>query len=134
MFSNILNKRVFIGHEEVRIIEYLVKQIPEIAQLYRERAQHKKALIERSPTVFDMSYAITGLDWLFSNVAQDSSILVCSLDSNITSEIEIFNILMTCPSSVHLEWLLGHLILDACLVNQSESFKKSSRLEVSDSK
>lgn len=76
-----------------------------------------------------MSYAITGLDWLLSNVSKECKITANSLATKITSEIELFNLLMMCPSAAHLEWLVGHLILDISLINQIESTFKRSRVD-----
>lgn len=76
-----------------------------------------------------MSYAITGLDWLLSNVSKESGITVSSLGTKITSEIELFNLFMMCPSAVIMEWLIGHLILDCSLMSQSDSPMKRNRAD-----
>ncbi len=64
---------------------------------------------------------MTGLDWLLSH--SSSVVTAASLRSELTSEIDVFNLLWRCPDPLVLQWLVAHLLMDIEHFGQQEDQK-----------
>ena len=86
--------------------------MPEAIDFIIARANTKKALFQKeAASAFPEICAITGLEWILREVT-NSTCTLQTLKEEVTSEVDLFILLWSCPSANTMLWLVSHLLLD----------------------